>query len=251
MPIARWRVTKHVPAETYLGTIGHPFLGNRAVKTPTNWETVFSVGSVQSGYKGVEFRSCRRFFSFVVPPLIKREGLGFFNNWYSLTTPYSLSQIKVKVTLWLTVSQSVSLGIEPHLGPMTRYLFLSDSYVLVSVWRPLWREDWSVFCMCRWPLLAQPFSGPSPLGLATVFYCLRWIRNPCGGGVEYLHRDPASRKRRRNGKSQVWDSKIWSRVPMDSDLRKTAFGRPSSIYKGQTRPLVREGAPQKKTVTVK
>jgi hypothetical protein len=24
-------------------------------------------------------------------------------------------------------------------------------------------------------------------------------RNPCGGGVEYLHREPASRKRRRNG----------------------------------------------------
>jgi hypothetical protein len=24
-------------------------------------------------------------------------------------------------------------------------------------------------------------------------------QNPCGGGVEYLHRDPASRKRRRNG----------------------------------------------------
>jgi hypothetical protein len=23
--------------------------------------------------------------------------------------------------------------------------------------------------------------------------------NPCGGGVEYLHRDPASRKRRQNG----------------------------------------------------
>jgi hypothetical protein len=23
--------------------------------------------------------------------------------------------------------------------------------------------------------------------------------NPCGGGIEYLHRDPASRKRRRNG----------------------------------------------------
>jgi hypothetical protein len=26
--------------------------------------------------------------------------------------------------------------------------------------------------------------------------------NPCGGGVEYLHRDPASRRRRRKGKSQ-------------------------------------------------
>jgi hypothetical protein len=47
------------------------------------------------------------------------------------------SQSQIKVTLRLTVSQSVSLGIEPHLGPMTRYLFLSDSYVLVSVGRPL------------------------------------------------------------------------------------------------------------------
>jgi hypothetical protein len=30
--------------------------------------------------------------------------------------------VKVKVTLRLTVSQSVSLGIEPHLGIVTRYL---------------------------------------------------------------------------------------------------------------------------------
>jgi hypothetical protein len=85
-----------------------------------------------------------------------------------------LCSVKVKVTLRLTVSQSVSLGIETHLGPMTRYLFLSDSYVLVSVGRPLWREDGSVFCMCPWPLPAQSFSGPSPLGLATIFYCLRF-----------------------------------------------------------------------------
>jgi hypothetical protein len=68
---------------------------------------------------------------------------------------------------------------------------------------------------------------------------------PCGGGVEYLHRDPASRRRRRKGKSQIWDSKIWSRVPRDSDPRKTALARVSSIYKRQTRPLVREGSPQK------
>jgi hypothetical protein len=75
----------------------------------------------------------------------------------------ALTKVKVKITLRLTISQSVSLGIEPHLGPITRYLFLSDSYVLVSVGRPLWREDGSVFCMCCWPL-----------GLATVFYCLRF-----------------------------------------------------------------------------
>jgi hypothetical protein len=28
---------------------------------------------------------------------------------------------------------------------------------------------------------------------------LSLLTNPCGGGVEYLHREPASRKRRRNG----------------------------------------------------
>jgi hypothetical protein len=55
----------------------------------------------------------------------------------------------------------------------------------------------------------------------------------------------SSRRRRRNGKSQIWDSKIWSRVPTDSDPRKTALASASSIYKRQTRPLVREGAPQK------
>jgi hypothetical protein len=35
MPIARQRAAKHVPAEVYHGT-GRPFLGNRAVNTPTN-----------------------------------------------------------------------------------------------------------------------------------------------------------------------------------------------------------------------
>jgi hypothetical protein len=49
------------------------------------------------------------------------------------------------------VNQSVSL----HLGPMTRYLLLFDSYGLVFVGRPLWREDGSVFCICCWPLPAH------------------------------------------------------------------------------------------------
>jgi hypothetical protein len=60
-----------------------------------------------------------------------------------------------------------------------------------------------------------------------------------------LHRDPASRRRRRKGKSQIWDSKMWSWVPRDSNPRKIALARASSIYKRQTRPLVREDAPQK------
>jgi hypothetical protein len=46
-------------------------------------------------------------------------------------------KVKVKVTLRLTVSQSVSLIVEPHLGLMTRYLLLFDSYGLVFLGRPL------------------------------------------------------------------------------------------------------------------
>jgi hypothetical protein len=47
------------------------------------------------------------------------------------------SQSQVKVTLRLTVSQSISLGVEPHLRLMTRYLLFFDSYGLVILWRPL------------------------------------------------------------------------------------------------------------------
>jgi hypothetical protein len=36
------------------------------------------------------------------------------------------------------------------------------------VGRPLWREVGSLLCICCWPLPAQSFSGPSPLGLETI-----------------------------------------------------------------------------------
>jgi hypothetical protein len=45
--------------------------------------------------------------------------------------------------------------------------------VLFYVGHPLWREDGSVFCIYCWALPAQSFTGPSPLVLATIFYCLR------------------------------------------------------------------------------
>jgi hypothetical protein len=48
-------------------------------------------------------------------------------------------KVKVKVTLRLTVGQSVSLGLEPHLGLMTRYLLLFDSYGL-DLWSALSNE---------------------------------------------------------------------------------------------------------------
>jgi hypothetical protein len=48
-----------------------------------------------------------------------------FSLWLTHNCPWAASvNQSIKVTLRLTVSQSVSLGIEPHLGPMTRYLLL-------------------------------------------------------------------------------------------------------------------------------
>jgi hypothetical protein len=77
-------------------------------------------------------------------------------------------------TLRLTISQLVSLGVEPHLRLMTRYLLLFNSYGLVFLWRPLWRVDGFVFYICCWPSPAWSFSRPSPLGLVTIFYCLKF-----------------------------------------------------------------------------
>jgi hypothetical protein len=74
---------------------------------------------------------------------------------------------------------------------------------------------------------------------------VRKLHNKRIPGVTNLHRDPASRRRQRKGKSQTWDSKIWSWVSRDSDPRKTALARASSIYKMQTRlsPLLSSPTP--------
>jgi hypothetical protein len=73
----------------------------------------------------------------------------------------------------------------------------------------------------------------------------------CGGGVEYFHRDPASRRRRRKEKSHISDSKIWSRVPRDSDSRKAALARASSIAKDRPVLSSKRTPHKNKTVTVK
>jgi hypothetical protein len=70
---------------------------------------------------------------------------------------------------------------------------------------------------------------------------------PCAGGVEYLHRSPASRRRRRKWKSRIWGNKIWSWYPRDSDPRMTALARTGNNCKGETRPFVRESAPHQQT----
>jgi hypothetical protein len=116
-----------------------------------------------------------------------------------LTHPATQVKVKVKVLLGPTVSRLVCLGVEPHLGPKTTYILFVDSYCLV-LWGALSdeRTGLSLF-ICCWPSLPQCFSGPSPLGLVTIFYCLRFETSlfvasydsqGYGGGIRNrLHKD--------------------------------------------------------------
>jgi hypothetical protein len=47
--------------------------------------------------------------------------------------------------------------------------------------------------------------------------------------------------------SRTWDTKIWSWVPLDSDMRMTALARTSSNCTRQARLLVTEHAPHQQT----
>jgi hypothetical protein len=69
---------------------------------------------------------------------------------------------------------SLSWNKAPTWGLRPDIYYLCDSYGLVLVGRPLWREVGSVFCKHCWSLPVQSFSGPSPLGFETIFYCLRF-----------------------------------------------------------------------------
>jgi hypothetical protein len=65
-----------------------------------------------------------------------------------------------------SVSQSVLVS-SAYLGHKIRFLLLSDSCGFVDVGRPLWRTDGSVAYNCS-----------SPVGLMTMFYCLRFETPP-------------------------------------------------------------------------
>jgi hypothetical protein len=73
-------------------------------------------------------------------------------------------KVKVKVTLRLTVGQSVSLGVEPHLGLMTRYLLQFDSYDLVFVGAPSLTRGRVCLLYMLLTLASAVFLGSESLG---------------------------------------------------------------------------------------
>jgi hypothetical protein len=80
---------------------------------------------------------------------------------------------------------------DTHLGPKTRFLLLSDSWGFVDIGRLLWGEGGFVVYNCCWPSPARSFSGTSPAGLMTIFYCLRFDTLPTWVAQLY-HQAPCS-----------------------------------------------------------
>jgi hypothetical protein len=73
-----------------------------------------------------------------------------------------------------TVSRPVCLGMKHPSGVYNQFLLLSDICWFVDVGRSLLREDGSDVYSRLWSSPAHTFSGQSPVGLATIFYCLRF-----------------------------------------------------------------------------
>jgi hypothetical protein len=99
---------------------------------------------------------------------------------YNSTSTLSYSKSESKSELCYdrrSVGQSV-LVLSTHLMLTTRFLLLSDSCGFVDVGCSHWQENGSAVYNCCWPSPAQSFLGPSPAGLVTIFYSLRFETPP-------------------------------------------------------------------------
>jgi hypothetical protein len=90
-----------------------------------------------------------------------------------------ITDFRVRVTLRLAIyHQSVRLGANPLRLTTSNFIFQLNlcghsPYVTSSLTR-----GWSVIYNCCWSSPTQSFSGPSPAGLMTTFYCLRFETPP-------------------------------------------------------------------------
>jgi hypothetical protein len=89
-----------------------------------------------------------------------------------------LTNFKVKVILQLMVSWPVCLGVKPPSGAQDQLFVLSRQFRAVDVEHPICEGDGSFIYNCYRSLPAQSFLDPSPTGLRTIFFCLRFEISP-------------------------------------------------------------------------
>jgi hypothetical protein len=106
------------------------------------------------------------------------QGPGYIGPASTSNWPGNSGQVRVRVTLRLTVSQSVCLGIEPNLGQLTRVYFLLEisfrqlqvcNFVAPSLTRG---GVCKLLYNCFWALPEQSLLGRSPAELMALFCCL-------------------------------------------------------------------------------
>jgi hypothetical protein len=94
----------------------------------------------------------------------------------SLTLTHSTYSTLWKSNLYYdrrSVGQSVLVS-SPIWGPRPHFYYCQTVAGLLMWGAPPWREDGSVVYNCCWSSPVQSFSAPSPAGLMTIFYCLRF-----------------------------------------------------------------------------
>jgi hypothetical protein len=89
--------------------------------------------------------------------------------------------------LRLTVSRPVCLGVNPSFGVRDQVLVTAKHLCVCKVGLPLWREDRSVVYNCCWSQQRSHSRSPSPTGLMTIFYCLRFEIHPVKARSLYLY----------------------------------------------------------------